>query len=57
MTVRDLPYKHSPEEGTQEADEQPWTIHVPLAGVDYADFSDEPEEDEVEVDEERPRGG
>lgn len=25
-----LPYVHSPEEGTAEADEQPWTIHIPV---------------------------
>jgi len=25
-----LPYVHSPEEGTEEADAQPWTIHIPV---------------------------
>jgi hypothetical protein len=24
------PYKHSPEDGTPEAEQQPWRIHVPL---------------------------
>ena len=35
MEVR--PYVHSPEEGTAEADAQPWTIHVPVQPLPWTD--------------------
>jgi hypothetical protein len=43
--VRLLPYKHSPEEGTEEANAQPWTIHIPL-GSGPTDGSDDDDEDD-----------
>jgi hypothetical protein len=41
--VEKLPYIHSPEEGTPEADAQPWTIRIPL--VPEEDEEDEEDED------------
>jgi hypothetical protein len=42
--VKQTPYKHSPEEGTPEAEQQPWRIHVPLALPVDPDDATPPEE-------------
>ena len=46
--VTQSPYVHSPEEGTPEAEQQPWRIHVPLgpeAEVDSPPEENRPPED------------
>lgn len=37
--MRRLPYIHSPEEGTAEASEQPWVIHMPVQPMPWPDAS------------------
>ena len=41
------PYKHSPEEGTPEAEQQPWRVHITVG-------SQPEEEDEQEQTTDRP---
>jgi hypothetical protein len=40
------PYKHSPEEGTAEASDQPWTIYVPVQPMPWPDAAKDAEEAE-----------
>lgn len=55
VTIR--PYVHSPEEGTAEASEQPWTIHVPVQPMPPTDDrrAAELDRDEEKTDEESSR--
>jgi len=49
------PYKHSPEDGTPEAEQQPWRIHVPL-GSGPSLPSGHPEESTSESEEAEAEG-